>query len=263
MDLEDVARCLIGDGYSVIPIAEGEKRPSVKWTEFQSRYATEEEIDRWWVRDPDSNIAIVTGRISNLSVIDVDPRNGGENHVNGKALGRATVVTGGGGYHHYYRYLPQTAQTKPGLFKGIDFKSDGGYILCPPSRTSGEYRYTVADDFPPKRRDWPEEILNEVLHKGSGAGHSHDGHHYPGGAPLGSSAGSLGKLYLPTAAVGSRNNEAAKFIGKLFYKGIPEDRVVSIARLWNSGLKSPLDDSELLSVVTSIAGKHKKRTQNG
>ena len=56
---------------SVIPVAR-DKRPLVKWEEFQKRRPTEEEVESWWTRWPDANIAIVTGRISGLVVVDAD-----------------------------------------------------------------------------------------------------------------------------------------------------------------------------------------------
>jgi len=76
---------------------------------------------------------------SNLSVIDVDPRNGGyfkedfligSNGLEYKLPPTLLVKTGGGGYHLYYqgaRKLPK------GLVEGIDFKSIGGYVIIPPS----------------------------------------------------------------------------------------------------------------------------------
>jgi len=44
----------------------------MKWTEFQYRHPTPEEVNDWWDRWPDANIAIVTGKISNLVVFDID-----------------------------------------------------------------------------------------------------------------------------------------------------------------------------------------------
>ena len=128
MDAYTAACGLKSSGFSVIPIDFEEKKPTVAWKQFQSRYATEEELEAWFCRG-DSNIAIVTGAISNLCVIDVDPRNGGTSTIAGFPLGRATVVTGGGGYHHYYRSLAEAPTCQPGKWPGIDIKADGGYVL--------------------------------------------------------------------------------------------------------------------------------------
>jgi hypothetical protein len=81
---------------------------------------------------PGGLLAIRTGTVSGLLVVDIDPRNGGQID---QALmtPTATVATGGGGWHLYYRH-PGTA-TVPALpgRAGIDIKSDGGYVAAPPS----------------------------------------------------------------------------------------------------------------------------------
>lgn len=253
MELREAAGALRDAGYSVIPIEEGEKRPSVKWTPYQERKATDEELDYWFTSCPDRNIAIVTGRISNLIVVDIDPRNGGTVVVDGVHLGRATVVTGGGGYHYYHDYRVEYGSTKPAVRPGVDLKADGGYVLCPPSKTTGEYCWD-REEFPPLRRPW-EDDLSAVLFDSRRA-------LLTGGAKMdhyldrGQSPGAFHHLLLPDVAIGGRNNHAAKLAGSLFYKGVAKDRVVSIVRLWNSCLKSPLDDREVIATVESIYDKH-------
>ena len=46
------------------------------WSEFQKRKATPEEIKEWWKKWPDANVAIVTGEISKVSVVDIDSTEG-------------------------------------------------------------------------------------------------------------------------------------------------------------------------------------------
>ena len=81
---------------------------------------------------PGGLLAIRTGRVSGLCVVDIDPRNGGQLD---KALmaPTATVATGGGGWHLYYRHPGgPTLPALPGR-AGIDVKGDGGYVAAPPS----------------------------------------------------------------------------------------------------------------------------------
>lgn len=76
------------------------------------------------------NIGVLT---EGLTVVDVDPRNGGsrafvEDHGPAATL---TVRTGGGGWHYYFR---GETKTSPGLVPGIDIKSGpGGYVVGPGS----------------------------------------------------------------------------------------------------------------------------------
>jgi len=71
-------------------------------------------------------------------VIDVDPRNGGDQALerlqveHGKLPSTLTVATGGGGTHFYFR-APSGVRFKKELVPGIDLKSRGGYVLAPPS----------------------------------------------------------------------------------------------------------------------------------
>jgi len=58
-------------GWSVIPVRP-DKKPAIKWTEYQARKATPEEIRAWWQRWPESMIGIVTGKLSGIIVIDCD-----------------------------------------------------------------------------------------------------------------------------------------------------------------------------------------------
>jgi Bifunctional DNA primase/polymerase, N-terminal len=104
---------------------------------------------------PGGLLAICTGTVAGLAVVDIDPRNGGQLD---RALMRptATAATGGGGWHLYYRHpggplLPALAG-RP----GVDVKADGGYVVAPPSAhpaTRARYRWAgrrgVAEMPPP------------------------------------------------------------------------------------------------------------------
>src|ERR1035437_3593197 len=64
--------------FSVIPINPANKKAFVPWTEYQKRLPTREEIIAWWIKYPDANVGIVTGKISDLAVIDIDEAQGYE-----------------------------------------------------------------------------------------------------------------------------------------------------------------------------------------
>ena len=113
------------------------------------------QIQEWWTKNPLANIGLATGKISGLIVVDIDPRNGGDESFAAlekqhQAFPRTKeVLTGGGGQHLYFTYpsvaVPcKTGKTEP--FRGIDIKSDGGYVLVPPSwHVSGKcYEWEVS-----------------------------------------------------------------------------------------------------------------------
>ncbi|MGC9670854.1 bifunctional DNA primase/polymerase [Planosporangium sp. 12N6] len=82
---------------------------------------------------PGGLLAIRTGTVSGLLVVDIDPGHGGQLD---RALmpPTATVATGGYGWHLYYRHpgVPVLSRPLPG-HPGVDIKADGGYVVAPPS----------------------------------------------------------------------------------------------------------------------------------
>lgn len=99
---------------------------------------------------PPSNIAIVTGKVSNLTVLDIDS---GEAKVGEESWSTVladheepvTLIsqTGGGGRHLLFEYSPALKTSSNILGKNIDCRNDGGYIIVPPSRhrTGGIYEW--------------------------------------------------------------------------------------------------------------------------
>jgi hypothetical protein len=106
-------------------------------------------IDRWWRMWPLSNVAIATGTVSGLVVIDIDPRNGAFDTIaqlaaQGRHLPPAALVsTPSGGFHLYFRHPGGKVPSRSnGIGAGIDVKADGGYVLAPPSvGLGGTYRW--------------------------------------------------------------------------------------------------------------------------
>ena len=113
------------------------------------RDATTDEstIRRWWNEFPKANIGVATGKVSDLIVVDVDPRHGGMESLqqfeneNGRLPDGPVVRTGGGGFHLYFRYSSGIVGNKVGLLPGIDVRSDGGYVVYPGSIHSSGRRY--------------------------------------------------------------------------------------------------------------------------
>lgn len=126
------------------------------------------------------NIAIQTGKASNLIVLDIDPRNGGDRSLKrlvqkyGKPPKTLSVNSGGGGKHFYFRYPESIKKIKgnplPG-WPGIDIKADGGSIIAPPSRhiSGGYYQWVDPDAEIAELPDWlfrlitaeqPKKLMN-------------------------------------------------------------------------------------------------------
>jgi hypothetical protein len=112
-------------------------------------------IAAWWGRWPHANIAIATGEPAGVVVLDVDPRNGGDESLfefesaHGPLPSTPCVKTGGGGQHYYFRHPGVRVPCSAGLLgPGLDVKSDGGYVITPASvHPNGRaYEWDVAPD---------------------------------------------------------------------------------------------------------------------
>ena len=135
----------LADGLVPIPVTPGSKSPPlVRWTPYRHRRPSRTQVRRWWERWPTANVALITGQLSNLVVLDVDPRNGGleslADHVarNGPIGQRRLIDTPGG--WHYWLCHPGGVVTSHPIAPGLDVKGDGGLVLAPPS-TVGGLRY--------------------------------------------------------------------------------------------------------------------------
>jgi putative DNA primase/helicase len=106
-------------------------------------------VEKWWgPGTPPRNIAIATGKISKITVADLDMGPGKVGLESWLELTREKgepptlrARTGGGGFHLFFEYCPRLKTGNNRLGKHIDVKNDGGYIIAPPSRHRSGGRY--------------------------------------------------------------------------------------------------------------------------
>jgi len=149
-------------GFSFFNTGSALKKVVTKWTEFQSRKPDDVEIFSW-LRFRTQNYAIVCGEISNLIVMDVDTKNGGDPtpFLN---RGFYEVSTPSGGYHFYFRYDPILRSTKHlrsgirgNFLHGIDVQSNNALVFAPPSKFINQNPYLLVCDTPIE--PMPDDLL--------------------------------------------------------------------------------------------------------
>lgn len=100
--------------------------------------ASLEQVEAWWRTWPDANVGVVTGVVSGVAVLDIDPRGGGDASLraltvrNGPMPVTPEVQTGGGGSHLWFDVgleLPSVT-----LSSGVELKAEAGMVVAPPSR---------------------------------------------------------------------------------------------------------------------------------
>ena len=153
MDMMTHALKYADRGWPVLPLRG--KVPRVDGG-YKAATTDPEQIKEWWTRWPDADIGIRTGIESGLVVLDVDPRNGGDESLaalieeHGGLPPTPEVATGGGGSHYYLAYpegLDEPLKKKV-LSPGLDLLADGAYVVAPPSthKSGGTYRWVGKHD---------------------------------------------------------------------------------------------------------------------
>ena len=113
------------------------KHPRVRWETLMEAPATEADIEAWWRRWPDANVGVVTGRVSGVVVLDVDPRNGGDRLLEsfearwGALPATVEAHTGGGGRHLWLSSGEQLPSAV--LAPGLELKAEHAVVTVPPS----------------------------------------------------------------------------------------------------------------------------------
>ena len=149
---EDAAHRFADAGWHVFPAEPGGKRP-IPEHGYLDATTSHKQIQNWWRSEPRSNLAVATGA-PGPDVLDVDKHKEGDGFAAFGKLQRAGLVrdpmaivrTPSGGFHAYYR---GTEHQRNGHIPGVhvDFRSQGGYVVAPPSTIAGR-TYEVAQKQP-------------------------------------------------------------------------------------------------------------------
>ena len=163
------ARQLRALGLSVIPVppprsgvAPGQpgdgKVPILPWRDFQSRLPTDDELAPWF-SDAPMNLAVVTGAVSGVVVVDADSE-AGRLWCARRLRYTPWQTKTSRGFHLWYRHpgvLVRNASklaTRDGRL-AIDVRGDGGYVIAPGSQHASGAIYMHAGDWSRARADVP------------------------------------------------------------------------------------------------------------
>ena len=130
-------------GYSIIPV-QANKKPYVKWTEFQKNPPNREQVTEWWEKWPDAMIGMVSGKVSGIYLVDADSSAAGK-HIRETCpdIINPQVKTPNG-WHWWFKSDTeiQCHNFRNSAGVDIDVKGDGGYGIVPPSKANGKaYRF--------------------------------------------------------------------------------------------------------------------------
>lgn len=147
----DMALKYAEKGFNVIPISHGGKIPIL--SDWVRECSTEPRTLYSWFNDSNSNIGIVTGRVSNIVVIDIDTKGDldGRRSIADKEAeldsylpSTVTAQTQSGGLHLFFQYPREETKITGhvGILPQVDIRADGNQVVVYPSiGDKGEYTW--------------------------------------------------------------------------------------------------------------------------
>ncbi len=245
----ETAQGYLNRGWCVLPLRGRDKRPLVVWQSLQSARPSAEQIAGWFSRWPDANIGIVTGEISNLAVLDIDPKHGGDASLErlerrfGPLPATVEAITGGGGRHLYFAHPGGVIRNRTGLAQGIDLRGDGGYVVAPPSIHPSGHPYAWAAGRSPQ--DIALAALPRWVLLASG------------GVRARRTLADWRRLVREGVPEGQRNSSIASLAGHLLWHQVDPEVVLELLLAWNrTRCRPPLEDAEVAQVVENIVRLH-------
>lgn len=152
-DLHIAALGYTQQGYAVIPVrgdgdAKAPKAAGVKWEHYRAHKPAREQIDQWFTQ-PQGGLAILTGRVSQLVVLDFDDLATYERFSRQlpELINTYTVRSAGRGTPHLYFKMTNIGLATRHV-RGMDVLSDGCYVVAPPTVIGGK-TYVVERDVKP------------------------------------------------------------------------------------------------------------------
>jgi hypothetical protein len=179
-DVIDYAETYAANGWPVIPIIPGGKRPPMH--SWQHVATTELEIIHQWFANQYTGHGVGVATGNGLFILDVDISNGktGDEtlHELEQAYGplpdTATVLTGSGGVHYYFTH-PDHMEIRNDagrrLGPGIDIRGEGGQCVAPPTVHANGTPYTWVGGEPAPVAPAPGWLLHMLTHTETPAAH--------------------------------------------------------------------------------------------
>lgn len=252
-------------GWSVIPVilqaelsGKISKRPAVKWQEYQKRLPTEHEVRQWFGERQYTGIGVVTGKVSNLVVIDIEHDATAKDVVGIESPLESQTISGG--RHVFYRWTKFIKNAVRLRGKPIDFRGDGGFIVLPPSQLRAKGYTWIKRCHPHQLPELPPQIEAALTSNGKQIVSSTSSSTHRESRGITELVAYSATTIFPHAHEGERNSTAAKVSGRLCANMSPklwESVGWQALQGWNtSQCTPPLGISELRSVWNSITATH-------
>ncbi len=157
---------------AVFPLAVGAKVPPAGSHGCLDATSDPDVARARWAKTPRANIGAATGHKSNLWVLDIDPRHGGDEALVGLKAVHAPMPltieasTPSGGRHLYWRWNaegPEIRCSAGRVGPGLDVRGESGSIVLPPSVLADGRGYRWVKNGATGFADAPEWLVNSAL----------------------------------------------------------------------------------------------------
>jgi hypothetical protein len=246
--LESALSCA-HQGSLVLPCEPHGKRPLTR-AGLRDASSDPVTIAEWWLRWPDANVAVRTGRESRVVVLDVDGEVGAASlrqleRSYGELPRTRTVATPRDGRHFVFAHPGVEVRNSAGkLGPALDVRGDGGYVLVPPSIGANGSPYALVLDAEPA--PMPSWLTGTPI---------------PNAArPAGGGSTDLAALVRDGVPEGRRNDALTRLVGVLLRRYVEVDLAAELVAVVNeTRCRPPLPGGEVDRLIESIAAREVQR----
>ena len=233
------------NGFSIIPIRPDKRPLLAEWAHYQKERPSKADVQRWWIKHPNAMIGIITGAVSGVCVVDADSPLGYK-HAK-KYIGRKPDVRSPAGWHWYWKYEDGVTCSNRFL-PDLDFKSEGGYIIAPPSVNGTGKPYKLTGEIG-RNHTLPSEI-KEMLTCNN---HSHTRCHTGGVTTL---------LQPVTVGVeGRRDDDLFRLANHLVKSGMHSDLITEYLNFFASNCNPPFPPKDVKAKIASALKRDGKTAE--
>jgi putative DNA primase/helicase len=248
----ETARRYIKEGFNVIPLygynaeeveeSHRGKRPLVQWEKFKTEKATDADITAWCKLRPEINLGIVCGTTSGITVIDADTEEAVK-YLEELGVTDTLKVKTSHGYHFYYNYCPNVLLTNAvRALPGIDFRTQGGQVVAPPSTHRSGFQYEWTNWGTPIA-NFPAKILDILAAKQEEQGTANA-----------KPKGIAGKDISTMGEGSGRDSLLISVAGSLRKLGFTSDMIEANLTEINNKFAESLPETDLMRIVKSACG---------
>lgn len=253
--IKDAAAAYVKANLAVIPLRgryganyNNAKMPILK--EWQKVVADPALVESWFSQKPDIDIGLLCGKKNNIFVLDADKAIGIETAARLKLPDTVVNVTPNG-RQYLFEWDSRLDGIPTNLVKpfpslpGLDFRGDGGFVVCPPSRNLGDKQYAWLNDESPltkKLAKIPEWLLNMFIER----------------ATVGEDIANAPVVQanwfdeIKDGVSENRHKAMTKLASFYMSRAIPEEDVITLMQLWNQKCTPPKEEDLFLKKLNQF-----------